>query len=80
MKRSFSDRLKAAEKALTAHLEARETHIMRHHALKERLKGIQDNSADTEELRTQNALGTLGRAHQTFAVRYAAHKPPACAA
>ena len=36
MKRSFSDRLKAAEKALAAHLEARETHIMRHHALKER--------------------------------------------
>lgn len=59
MKRSFSDRLKAAEKALAAHLEARETHIMRHHALKERLKGIQDNSADPEELRTQNALGTL---------------------
>ena len=59
MKRSFSDRLKAAEKALAAHLEARETHIMRHHALKERLNGIQDNSADTEELRTQNAIGTL---------------------
>lgn len=29
MKRSFSDRLKAAAKALAAHLEARETHIMR---------------------------------------------------
>ena len=60
MKRSFSDRLKAAEKALAAHLEARETHIMRHHALKERLKGIQDNSADTEEVIAPSMNASFG--------------------
>ena len=56
MRRSFPERIAAAEKALNAHLDARECHIERHQAWRQRLLEAQEYVADAEEARTQTGL------------------------